>query len=335
MTARVVKKFADIESQLKIQKDRQLEITDIDRFRECLLSYNYFELINGFETLLLIDKNDKSKGYVVGTKDIDFFSLYDFDARLNVEVMKSLMAFERKLKSRIAYHFCELYCKVPEATMNYLDKNFYRCPKVTSYSGKYFSDQFNHNSFVFFAKYDDRGNKSSSGTKSYIETKHRIEYIKTYSQPPLWVIIKQLMFNDLYVLTGLLDKPVISAVLKSFGLRISDRDYLLNSLDLFKQLRNHCAHFELVNRFRSHSNLRLNVICNKVKIVPKRNSQGVKTRVDLYDTIQVLSQFTDTKNIYSHVTSFFDQNSMTNKDFLNDRLIERMGGCCVENWRKD
>lgn len=335
MTVRVVKKFADIESQLKIQEDRQLEISDICRFKECLLSYNYFELINGFETLLLIDKNDKSKGYVVGTRDVDFFNLYDFDARLNVEVMKSLMAFERKLKSRISYHFCELYCNVPEATMNYLDKKFYRCPEVTSYSGKYFREQFNQNSFVLFAKYDDKGNRSLSGTKSYIETKHRIEYISTYSQPPLWVIIKQLMFNDLYVLTGLLDKPVITAVLKSFGLNNGDRDYLLNSLDLFKQLRNHCAHFELVNRFRSHSNLRLNVICNKVKIVPKRNSHGAKTRVDLYDTIQVLSQFTDTKNIYSHVTCFLEQNSMSNKVFLNNRLIERIGGGCVENWSKD
>jgi abortive infection bacteriophage resistance protein len=330
-----VKEFADIEKQVRTQTERNLIIRDQEMFKDCLLSYNYFEIINGFESLLLVDKADKSKGYIPGTTFDDFLNLYKFDMELNTQIMKSLMYIERKLKARVSYHFCDQYCKIPSETLNYLVKSYYDCPAITTYSGKYLSGQYNNDVFVFFAKFDQWGNRCETGSYNYVDSKRKIEYINTFTSPPLWVIIKQLSLNDLYVLTGLLKKPVLDNVLSAFHLASSDREYFLNCLDIFKSLRNHCAHFELVNRFRTSSTLNLNMICAKHTISPKRmNNSGIMNRIGLYDTLVVLSHYTNVNGIIECIQKYISLNTSLSKDHLSDSLLDRMGCTDIKKWEQ-
>lgn len=228
------KKFSDINEQYNIQKRRNLEIEDEESFKEYLLAHNYFEIINGFESLLLLDVNNKELGYKEGTSFNDFQRLYEFESDLNVQIMKSLMYFEKKLKARISYHFCEAYCTTIPDTLNYMNKAFYDCPAITSYSGKYLSKQYNNDTFAFFSKYNTFFKQDPLGTLSYADTKKNIVYVGAFNNPPLWVIIKQLTLNDIYIMTGLLKKTVIEKVLLGFGLSTGDRDYFLNCINIFK-----------------------------------------------------------------------------------------------------
>jgi abortive infection bacteriophage resistance protein len=62
------------------------------------------------------------------------------------------------------------------------------------------------------------------------------------------------MLNDLIVLMYGLKKRTFDAVLRDFKLKPHDKEKFLNSLEIIKELRNACAHFELItvlaqNRF--------------------------------------------------------------------------------------
>jgi len=318
--------FTEIDEQYRIQKSRNLCIDDESTFKEYLLAHNYFEIINGFESLLLKDVEHKDVGYKEGTSFEDFLRLYDFESDLNVQIMKTLMYFEKKLKARISYHFSEAYCTTIPNTLNYMNKSFYDCPAVTSYGGKYFSKQFNNDSFAFFSKYNIFFKQDPLGTLSYADTKKNIVYVGAFNNPPLWVIIKQLTLNDIYIMTGLLKKTVIEKVLLGFGLTTGDRDYFLNCINIFKELRNDCAHFELVNRFRTGGDLSLKLVKKKHAINPTRiNLRGEATRIGLFDTLLVLSSFSDVKGVVDCIVSYIDKNTELGKNDLSKQLLDRMG----------
>ncbi len=326
------KKFSDIDEQFKIQSKRGLIIDDEASFKDYLLAHNYFEIINGFESLMLMDVNDKEQGYKEGTSFSDFQRLYEFESDLNVQIMKSLMYFEKKLKARISYHFCESYCSTIPNTLNYQLKSFYDCPAITSYGGKYFSGFYNDNSFVLFSKYNGKFKQDQSGSLTYTDTKKNIVYVGAFNNPPLWVIIKQLTLSEVYIMTGLLKKAVIEKVLVGFGLTHGDRDYFLNCINVFKELRNYCAHFELVNRFRTGGEIGLKLIKQKHPINPSRhNAKGEVSRIKLYDTISVLSAFSDVSGVVDCIVDYVDKNLKLGKNDLSMQLLNRMGCANIEN----
>lgn len=59
------------------------------------------------------------------------------------------------------------------------------------------------------------------------------------------------MINDILVLMYGLDKRRFNEIFKNFGFKLNDKEKFLNSIAVLKELRNTCAHFELVNRFRT------------------------------------------------------------------------------------
>ena len=165
-------------------------------------------------------------------------------------------------------------------------------------------------------------------------SKAKVEYIDRYNQPPLWVIIKQLTFHDLFIMTGLLKPAVINDVLKGFGLNSGDRDYFLNCLDVFRYVRNNCAHFELINRFRTPGDTDLRYIGSKHPINPSvSKASGELYRIKLYDTLLVLSSFVDVSNIAKEILSYRRKNYFKRQNIVTDRLFDRMGCKDVNKWK--
>lgn len=329
------KEFSDIKKQVFIQDSRNLKFKDDDILAKKLMVYNYFDLINGFETLFLVDKTDKKKGYIKNTSLNDLLNLYKLDVQLNKEIMLSLRFFEVKLKTSISYHFSEKFCKSIPSNLNYLNKNYYTCPAKTTYSGQYLNKHYNKDTFAFFEKFDQFGTKDKSGTYTYAQMKaSKIDYIGRYNSPPLWVIIKQLTFGDLYIMTGLLKPQVLEKVLDDFGLNLGDREYFLNCMDVLKHLRNHCAHFELINRFRTPTDMNLKLIGAKVPISPKNtNAKGDMHRISLYDTLLVLSEYACVDGVVSCMKKYRNANVIKGKHKITVSLLKRMGCPDLRKWK--
>lgn len=61
MSTHVTKTFKSLDQQIDLLKERKLIIRDEEKAKRHLLEKNYFDLINGFETLLLTDSKATNK----------------------------------------------------------------------------------------------------------------------------------------------------------------------------------------------------------------------------------------------------------------------------------
>lgn len=100
---------------------------------------NYFNSINGFETLFLLTSNPKKYISRVSFKDIK--RIYVLDRNIAKYLFQEIEKIEIELKSRIAYEFAREHCSSGiESNLNYLDINFYELP--TLHNQNSFTDYF-------------------------------------------------------------------------------------------------------------------------------------------------------------------------------------------------
>ncbi len=101
------KLFKDIPDQRKIQSQRGLKRINESIFDEYIKQNNYFNAINGFETLFLSDK--ESKIYHKNISFNDFRRVYNLDKQISKELYKQLALVELALSSSISYHLSKSY----------------------------------------------------------------------------------------------------------------------------------------------------------------------------------------------------------------------------------
>lgn len=400
------KEFNSIANQIRLLRSRDLQINDLNFAKKNLLDKNYFNLINGFETLLLDDPKNPPKKYTKKSFD-DFFRLYDFDLQFSSLIFKKISEFETKLKTSIAYHFCKNHCSTLAENNNYIHINNYNVPNTTDgpkeyvnfffdknkeskshrlfrnnyyYEGKFRGD-FNgvvtyitpyktklegvfkgrfgstsikevNGSCVFFNSNQPailsllHSQTLTSGTSvllpiniknaeriyglNYIdECKTKYPYINEYNNPPFWVVIKTLMLNDIIILMYGLKKRTFDAVLRDFNLKPIDKQKFLNSLEIIKELRNCCAHFELVNRFRTPKKLKIdNRLISELQLKPVKSQYVIK----LYDVLKVLKMYVDLSEIKLFLWDYWYQESKYQNTNIAVSLFDRMGNSNVYDW---
>lgn len=99
--------------------------------------------------------------------------------------------------------------------------------------------------------------------------------------------------------TAILDKVVLD-----MGLTPSEKHILFNSTKIIIDLRNHCAHFGLVNRFRTKHHIKINTdLINKLNLRTKSDGNS-HYEIRLFDTLQVLAQFTSLHEVSSLFKEF-------------------------------
>ena len=158
------KLFKDIPDQRKIQSQRGLKRINESIFDEYIKQNNYFNAINGFETLFLSDK--KSKIYHKNISFNDFRRVYNLDKQISKELYKQLALVELALSSSISYHLSKSYFgNFGTITSNlntfYLDISHYSIPNQNSGPAHLINYFYNYdiqknevyNSHKFFKKY--------------------------------------------------------------------------------------------------------------------------------------------------------------------------------------
>lgn len=399
------KEFKTVYDQIRLLKKRKLKINNLNESKKHLIEKNYFNLINGFETLLLEDAKNPPKEYFEKSFN-DFVKLYDFDLDFSTILFKKISEFETKLKTTIAYNFCKNHCTTLADNDAYIDIKNYSIPKITEGPKEYVSFFYNQrkprnshrlfrNDYYFEGNF--RGNftgkveylggktkltgnfngrfgstsiREVKGSLSFLNSKQsnlfsslqslqpssggsitafqinvseeriyglsyiddckiKYPYINEYNNPPFWVVIRTLMFNDLIILLYGLKKRTFEAVLKEFGLKPQDREKFLNSLEIIKELRNTCAHFELVNRFRTSQRLKINAhLISELKLQPMRSQYVIK----LYDVLKVLNLYIDLSDVKIFLLEYWYKVEEADNTDIATSLLDRMGNDKIENW---
>lgn len=399
------KQFNTITNQIRLLKSRGLQINNLTSAKEHLLQYNYFNLINGFETLLLSDSKNPPKKYSKKSFD-NFVRLYEFDNQLSSLVFQKISEFETKLKTSIAYHFCKNHCSTLADNNNYIDVNYYNIPSRTDGPKQYVDYFYNAGNSkkshkIFKKNYVYKGNFRGNfdGIVSYLPTqtilkgdftgrfgstsirevqdgtfkfynsdqpavfsllqsitsvsgsaistsintravtiqglnyiddcKTKYTYINEYNNPPFWVVIKTLMLNDIIILLYGFKKRTIDAILRDFNLQSYERDKFLNSLEIIKELRNYCAHFELVNRFRTSPRLKINGhLISELHLTPMRSQYIIK----LYDVLKVLNMYVDLTDIKLYLLKYWNAEERYGCGDISLSLFDRMGNSNINDW---
>ena len=278
------KDFRTIDEQIEGLEKRGLQFKNKKKAVDILKKYNYFDVINGFESILL-KRN-------VGVKEYeniyfeDFKDLYFFDLTLKKDTLFKIFDIESRLRTSIAYNFTSKYCSSAKDTMNYTDPKYYKKP----------TDVHLKNIFLRFdlfrqTQVDVHGKVKR---KSFIdELKLEREYVGQYKNPPFWVVIKTLPLGSLYYTFIFLDDTVKEKVLKDFGLELVDANLFEQALFVLKEVRNQCAHLELITRFRLKRSKGLNYLND---ITVKANlSHGDINYLDVVRIFRVFGTVSDIK----------------------------------------
>lgn len=363
-----IKPYKTINEQKQILINRGLNVKDKVFFESYILKNNYFNVINGNEDLLLVNGGKGGKYYDTASFE-DFVRLHKFDKKLTTNLTSILHNFETRLKNSISKNFCNIYCRTPENTMQYTNKNNYTNLRI-KFGSKYplYYDQYkkvvdDFDDFLLFKqsfllnliKINDFIDEKvfSVRTSDYIAPANccsrKISNNTKEVVVPLWVAIETFDFGTLQRLCHYLNSNVINAVLRDFGLGPTDRDIFLNSLDVIRELRNKCAHFSLINRFSTSmyvkilpaiiNRLNLNPIETSKKVYVKKLNKKIKmkpAKLNLFDTLKVLGMYEDLSKLKKPLKILIYQN---NKEFkkntydLNERILSRMGNVNYCEWK--
>jgi abortive infection bacteriophage resistance protein len=161
------------------------------------------------------------------------------------------------------------------------------------------------------------------------ECKIKFQYISEYNNPPFWIVIKTLMLNDLIILLYGLKKRTFDAVLRDFKLKPHEKEKFLNALEIIKELRNNCAHFELISLFKTPNNLKINGnLISDLHLTPVR-SQYV---ISLYDVLKVLKIYVDLSEIKSFLLHYWNFETKYGNNNIAVALFDRMGNSNINDW---
>lgn len=321
-TMPVTKEFKTFEQQIHGLEARKLKFRNKKKSLETLQKYNYFDVINGFESILL-NSGVTPKEYN-GVYFEDFYDLFKFDMELKRQTLYKVFDIESQLRTSIAYHFASIHCSTIPTTMNYTKPCCYQAPSTTD---TYLTKKFAHFDLFRTAQVDPRGRVTKP---SYIDSlKKDKEYIKQYIEPPVWVVIKSLPLGSLYFTFLFLDNAVKSLVLQDFGFTISDTNIFEQSIYVLKEIRNDCAHLELVTRFKLKRNSKLNYFNDLT------NFAGLsKTPLNYKDVVKVIKIFGNINDIKWIIFKFYFKMCIKGRKGIAKKILGKMGRKDIISWIK-
>ena len=355
-----IKMFETRQNLINKLKSRKLNFSN-DKLEEVLVKYNYFNLFNGLESLLLTSKNPKE---FKGIKLNDFLNIYNFDKEINYIIISKLNYVEQRLKNSIAYHFASQYCTQLNDTMQYTNKANFMDPSNSSpgtntychYSNNYpFASEQNYSIYRDFdrftlfqpnfltklIKYNDHIDlgfyRDSSYTPPIGVARYRDN--RVYNDQvavPFWVAIETLTFGEIIRLLHYLKDQIMAKVMDDFGLSLNKRAVFLNMFDLLLCLRNSCAHNFLANRFRTPTKYCVNsLLCTVFNLTPKYTGNRMSV-LRVYDVLKILSFFVDISDLKNIIRKIYIKNIISlgiNKGkSVNNLILERMGCNQYKSW---
>lgn len=104
----MLKPFKTIDEQLDILRERNLIIDNELGARSALLSYGYYEIVNGYKTFLL-DPSKENEQFQENETFTHLLSLYELDKSIRNGVMEATLEVENTLRTAIAYTIAEKF----------------------------------------------------------------------------------------------------------------------------------------------------------------------------------------------------------------------------------
>lgn len=245
------KPFKTYNQQLKILRNRNLNIPNGSKALRILRRENYYNIINGYKDIFL-DKGYTTDRFKDGTSFDDIYALYSFDCNLRSILLKYILRLESSLKAKVSYRFSEKY----PSNFSYFDISNFRnnIESVTN----------------LIAHISNVVKNNVEPPRAGIPISPFSHYLNTHKELPLWVLIKRLSLGETsYFYTSLTDdlkvkilNDIYTEYQQEYGIR-PKKTAGTNEISSFSQMirfivifRNLCAHgertYDYVAKYKGH-----------------------------------------------------------------------------------
>lgn len=214
------KPFKTFEEQIQILKDRKLIIKNDKFAKHALLTYSYYDLINGYKECFMVDDQFRPN------MSIEYlYAFCRFDHAFQNIIFPYSIIIETKFKTVLAYVISKNLGVFQD---DYLSKeNYFRGAKNKS----------DVNKILNKVKYSYEGKYIDEPTKHYLNTKNHI---------PAWILLKNVTFNNtinLYSILKIEDKLEVIDIMLKIQLKEDQKlEVFKNSLSIIRKFRNKIAH---------------------------------------------------------------------------------------------
>lgn len=240
----MAKPFLTYDGQIeKLEKEKNLVISDREYAEFMLKQIGYFGLISGYKELF---KNKTTNKYKDGTTFEDIVALYKFDENLRELFLKYILQLERHIRSLASYYFTEKYGERQE---NYLNSNNY-------IQNKYYINDI--------SRLIDMLDKLANKNNDYPYINHQRN---KHNNVPLWVLFNGVTFGALSKFYALMTQDLKAKVSKNFD-SVNEKQ-LEQFLSVITKFRNVCAHNERLYSYRTKDDIPDTAIHKKLNIARK------------------------------------------------------------------
>ncbi|WP_159723181.1 Abi family protein [Enterococcus sp. CSURQ0835] len=321
--------FKTIDEQIDGLISRGLKIENRGHTYDVLLNNNYYSVVNGYKKPFI--KKDPHGNFLVPERFLDnckfseLFALYKYDNELKNLFFKYVIIFESRLKTLVAYRFCEAH------------RNPYDYLSVENYSQETRDLSNVLTNISNLSKKIDK-NKNASYDNSI---KH---YIVKHENVPLWVLVNFLTFGELQFLFLALDKDLKEKICKDFSKRfketynskekidVEEMQMIIKSINLF---RNVCAHDEVLYNYCLQKKIKLSLFNKYYVDNSKFKNISKDSKTDIFVLISLLKlvlQNKEFKEFICAIKSIHRKYQGSFKCVPFEELLKMMG--FPESWEK-
>lgn len=220
------KRFLTYEEQIAKLQERGLVVIDKQRAVRILGDGNYYNIINGYNHLFLLDKRGtEDDQFKPGASLDEIYALSEFDRRLREACFARILIAERRVKSIIAYEFSKRH---GYKDAEYLRKENFETIENPKHPGETYAEHMLK---------DVHTAKNTALTKQNTSVTH---YYNEHGYLPLWVLVNVLSLGDISKFYECMHPEDQIPIANRFDMsKPEDLAMLLRSLTVY---RNCCAH---------------------------------------------------------------------------------------------
>ncbi|RGJ21333.1 Abi family protein [Coprococcus comes] len=287
--------------------------SDYDYAKRVLEKNGYYNLINGYNKLFLLDAPDVNNPditYRANTTLYEIHALYQFDRVLRNIFFRYILEVEVNVKSLISY---------------------------------YFSEAHGHKNYLIYTNFNTAlRNSESKITELIAEIQRQVagrssdpsisHYLNAHGYIPLWVLNNILTLGTISKFYSLMLPQERQSVSRNFGMMDNE---LENALQYISTIRNFCAHGNRLYCFRTKKPLSSTTYHSALNIRQNSNGEYVQGKRDLFAGMIALKRLLS-HNDYKRMSKEIYRAIGTLEKKLNvltiDEILNEMG--FPANWRE-
>lgn len=265
------KEFKTFDEQIFLLKQKGLYIDDEEKLKWYLKSFNYQNIINGYNDFFMINNDRKTNKYKNISNSNGIIELFNFDRYISKLLLGDIQNIERKISTSIAYTLSSI---MKENNVN---------------DGRLFNLSYDH---VTIKKIFKIQNKKEVEWKTIQENilknlnlKEKIfnNANQDIKEIPVWSLVIHLSFGSLIYLLKIMNKNIFYKIMENSNLKnyndLSNKE-MIEIFEILKNARNRICHNNVLY------NITISDKNNKINLINKFINQDKKP--NLYSLVLII-----------------------------------------------